>query len=107
MRACVVETGFDGRLGLDDGENFRKGGQTVRRKRVWISAVIALVMIAAACGDDKESGSSNTTVPGATTPATTTKQPVAGGTITFGTFSETRVSTPSCPRVTASPATSK
>jgi peptide/nickel transport system substrate-binding protein len=45
-------------------------------------------MIAAACGDDKESGSS-TTQPGVTTPATTVKQPVAGGTITFGTFSET------------------
>ncbi len=45
-------------------------------------------MVATACGDDKESGSSPT-VPGATTPATTTKQPVPGGTITFGTFSET------------------
>jgi len=58
------------------------------RKRLWISAVLALLMIAAACGDDNEGGST-TTVPGATTPATTTKPPVAGGTITFGTFSET------------------
>ena len=46
-------------------------------------------MIAAACGDDKEGGSSTTQQPGVTTPATTVKQPVAGGTITFGTFSET------------------
>ena len=46
-------------------------------------------MIAAACGDDKESGSSDTTQPGANAPATTAKAPVAGGTITFGTFSET------------------
>ncbi|MEO5837614.1 MAG: ABC transporter substrate-binding protein [Acidimicrobiales bacterium] len=60
----------------------------MRRKRLWISAVLALLMVAAACGDDKESGST-TTVPGVTTPATTLKQPVAGGTITFGTFSET------------------
>ena len=60
----------------------------MRRKRLWISAVVPLLLIAAACGDDKESGSS-TTVPGVTTPATTAKQPIAGGTITFGTFSET------------------
>ena len=35
------------------------------------------------------SSSSDTTQPGVTTPATTAKAPVAGGTITFGTFSET------------------
>ena len=61
----------------------------MRQKRLWISAVLALLMIAAACGDDKDSGSSTTLQPGVTTPATTAKQPVAGGTITFGTFSET------------------
>src|SRR4029077_16151429 len=48
-----------------------------------------IAIFAAACGDNKSSGTSATTAPGATTPATTTKAPVAGGTITFGTFSET------------------
>jgi len=61
----------------------------MRRKHLWISAVIALAVIAAACGDDKGS-SSDTTQPGGTSSATTTKQPIAGGTITFGTFSETQ-----------------
>jgi peptide/nickel transport system substrate-binding protein len=62
----------------------------VRSKRLWISAVIALAIIAAACGGDDKSSSSDTTQPGGTSPATTTKQPVAGGTITFGTYSETQ-----------------
>ena len=60
----------------------------MRRKRLWISAAIALAVIAAACGDDSSS-TSDTTQPGGSTPATTTKAPVAGGTLTFGTYSET------------------
>ena len=53
-----------------------------------IAVLVAVSIVAAACGDDDDS-STGTTQPGATTPATTTKAPVAGGTITFGTFSET------------------
>ena len=60
----------------------------MRRKHL-ICVAIAAALVFAACGDDGESSSENTQATG-TTPSTTAKQPVAGGTITFGTFSETQ-----------------
>jgi peptide/nickel transport system substrate-binding protein len=62
-----------------------KGMHNVKSKTRWIVSVVAIALIAAACGDDNDSSSAQTTQPGGTT-----KQPVAGGTITFGTFSETQ-----------------
>jgi peptide/nickel transport system substrate-binding protein len=51
--------------------------------------VVAAALVFAACGDDGE-GSSDNTQPAGTSPTTTSKAPVSGGTITFGTFSETQ-----------------
>jgi peptide/nickel transport system substrate-binding protein len=48
-----------------------------------LAALAALAVLAAACGDDKGGGG------GAATTSAPAKTPVAGGTITFGTFSET------------------
>jgi peptide/nickel transport system substrate-binding protein len=49
----------------------------------------ALAVIASACGDDGDGGDeSQTTTPGATAGPSTTKQPVSGGTLIFGNFSE-------------------
>ena len=58
------------------------------RSKRWICVAIAAALVFAACGDDGESSSDNTQ-PGATTPTTTAKQPVAGGNIILGTFSQT------------------
>jgi peptide/nickel transport system substrate-binding protein len=49
---------------------------------------IALALLAAACGDDSDSGDPGTTSPGTTQAAvTTTLQPQSGGTLTFGAYS--------------------
>ncbi|HEV8298483.1 MAG TPA: ABC transporter substrate-binding protein [Acidimicrobiales bacterium] len=58
------------------------------KRRLWATAILAVFAIfAVACGDDKEETPSGQTTG---TPApTTTLTPVAGGTITMGTFSET------------------
>jgi peptide/nickel transport system substrate-binding protein len=58
--------------------------------RRWVCVVVAAAVVFAACGDDGDGDGSATTSPGGTSPSTTAKQPVAGGTITFGTFSETQ-----------------
>ena len=60
----------------------------MRTRYKWISVVIAAAIVIAACGDDG-STSSESTQPDGSSPSTTSKQPVAGGTITFGTYSET------------------
>ena len=65
-----------------------------RRKPLsrWIRIVavpIALVIVAAACGDSGESsGSDNTTNVSTTAAATTTLQPQVGGTLTFAAYSQ-------------------
>jgi peptide/nickel transport system substrate-binding protein len=65
----------------------------MRNKRVVriFSLVGALAIIAAACGDDGDGGSSQTTsaTPNSTVPATTTAQPKTGGSVKMGMFSET------------------
>ena len=62
----------------------------IRPFRYVIGLLAALMLFAAACGDDKsgtESTATSTSGPAATTPATT-KPPVTGGTITFGSYSK-------------------
>jgi peptide/nickel transport system substrate-binding protein len=59
-----------------------------RRRYKWIGIAIAAALVFGACGDDGET-SSESTQAGGTSPSTTSKAPVAGGTITFGTYSET------------------
>src|SRR5688572_17353521 len=65
----------------------------MRNKRVVriFSLVGALAIIATACGDDGDGGSSQTTsaTPDSTVPATTTAQPKIGGSVKMGMFSET------------------
>jgi peptide/nickel transport system substrate-binding protein len=65
-----------------------KANAVVRRRYKWVSAALAATLVFAACGDDGSTSSDNTQ-PDANSPTTTGKQPVAGGTITFGTYSET------------------
>lgn len=49
----------------------------------------AMALAATACGDDGgDDGESQSTAPGATAGPATTKTPVSGGTLTFGSFSE-------------------
>lgn len=57
------------------------------RKLAVVGASVGL--LASACGDSGEGTSGGNTAPGATAGATTTgKQPVAGGTVTFGSYSK-------------------
>jgi peptide/nickel transport system substrate-binding protein len=57
--------------------------------RVGIALLAAVMLFAAACGDDKsDSESSGTTTGNAGTSPATTKPPVTGGTLTFGSYSK-------------------
>lgn len=61
------------------------------KSKRWLALVLAGSLVAAACGDDGDGSSSNTTAPGGNAATTTAakSQPVKGGTITMGMFSET------------------
>ncbi|TML13520.1 MAG: hypothetical protein E6G39_09945 [Actinobacteria bacterium] len=65
---------------------------TIMKLRTRVAVILAAIgLIAAACGDNKSGGTSAATTGGTATAATsppTTKTPVTGGTLTFGSYSK-------------------
>lgn len=59
------------------------------RKKRWLTLAVAATLVAAACGGDDSTTDGGTAQPGGGSAASTTqKQPVAGGVLTFTSFSE-------------------